>query len=234
MSNPIKIEYALSPNPLTEEPSYYVRVLTRGTLTMDTLANRVADLSGQTPAIVNAVLQSVSQVTLEELLRGNAVTIDGIAQLSPGLSGKTSELNGELSAGSLAGVNIRAASDLVERFKSSAQFVRVDADPLAPSILKVSTVEGTLDAVRPGQVLMVDGSRLGLDPGQPDEGLFFVAPGGAVSRAVTYLDKGEKRLRVLAPNGLVSGTDYTLRVSNRRTPGGPLRSTDATTPLKAA
>jgi len=229
-----KIEYALVPNPLTPEPSYSSRVLVKDTLNLEALSEAVANRSGQTRQIVISVIEALAEESLDELLRGNSVNIDGIVQLTPARTGKATSLTDDLSVDGVVGVNTRAATSLVEEFKASAQFARVTADALSPEILKISVLEGALSALRSGQVIVIDGNRLSVDPTQADEGLFLVPVGGGTAlRATLYLDKGEKLLRALLPSGLVTGSSYVPRVVSRRSPGGPIHRTDATVTVTA-
>ena len=211
------------------------RVLVKDTISLDQLLPAIAKRAGQENELIGSVLKAAAEEILAELLRGNSVNLEGLVTFSPTLNGRVPTLTADLPPDSVMGVSARTAASLLDGFKAGASFVRVSSNPLAPEILEVSVLEGSVDAISSGQVLVVKGNRIGVDPTQMDEGIILLnTTDGSTLRAATYLDKGDKLLRALLPAGLVAGMSYSLSVTNRRTPGGPLYSTDWPQDLTAA
>ncbi len=229
------IEYTLTANTLTTPPSYSPHVVTKNTRRTADLTGRLAERTAQSPEAVTAVLSALGDEVLQALLAGDAVILDDIAQITPTLTGRVATATGDLPPNSNRGISLRAVGKLLADFKAQAQFTRIPGDNTAPSLLEVKALSGLLTGLRERDLLELAGNRLGLDPAQTDEGLFFVPTGtGSPVRASIYLDTGEKTLRVQVPTGLTATATYTLRVDARRTAGGLVRSTSWGTPITAA
>lgn len=229
------IEYTLTANPLTTPPSYSPHVATKNTRRIADLTPRLAERTAQSPEAVTAVLSALGDEILQSLLAGDAVILDDITQITPTLTGRVATATGDLPPNSNPGISLRPVGKLLADFKAQAQFTRIAGDNLAPQILEVKAISGSLTALRDRDILELSGNRLGLDAAQTDEGLFFVptATGSAV-RATIYLDTGDKTLRVQVPSGLTAAATYTLRVDARRAVEGLVRSTSWGTPITAA
>ena len=228
------IEYTLSPNNLTTPPSYSPRVMPKNTRRSTDLAPRLAERTAQTPEAVAAVLTALGDEILHALLAGDSIILDDMVQISATLSGRVATPTGDLPSDSTSGLSFRGVGKLLTDFKAQAAFTRIAGDNISPDILEVRAINGSLTSLRERDLLELAGNRLHLDPTKTDEGLFFVptASGGTV-RATVYLDTGDHTLRVQVPDGLTAAATYTLRVTSRRTPDGPTRTTNWGTPITA-
>ena len=228
-------EYTLIANSLTTPPSYSPHVVPKNTRRTADLAVRLAERTAQSPEAVTAILTGLGDELLQGLLAGDSIILDDICQLNGTLNGRVATATGDLPADSTTGISIRALGTLLNDFKAQASFTRVAGTSTSPELLEVKALGGTLTALRERDLLELAGNRLGLDPEQVTEGLFFVPTGtGSPVRAAIYLNTGDRTLRVQVPTGLTAAATYTLRVSNRRTPDGPVRSTTWDAPITAA
>lgn len=229
------IEYEIVPNPLTTPPSYSLRVRPRGTVGGEDLFAEVAQEVALDPATVAAVLDGVRRVTARHLLDGDTVQVPGIGLLSAQIAEKLLTPTQPLSDAATRGVNFRTDSGLLDTLKNEGHFTRVESASQAPKLVTLTALGGaTLEALRAGNLVQIEGERLALDPAQPDEGAFLLPATGPAVRMTDYNAKGQKTTQFFVAAGLTADTDYTLELRTRRSPGGPIYATRWPAPLHTA
>ena len=91
-------------------------------------------------------------------------------------------------------------------------------DCVSPRILAVSSPQSGKDgAASPGDILVLTGLRLKIDPSDESQGLFLLATGGAPGaerRCSVYPENRPSRLMALLPGDIASG-DYKLVLRSR-------------------
>lgn len=176
------VRYTLHPSRMTARPDdWRAVVLTPGSLGLDDLVQRIADMgSTTTTADVRAVLEDLQACVAWHLEQGWRVNIEGFVEFYPRMRGvftgpDDSFTSGrhELSVGAKAGKRllkgVREAS--TEKVARTARRPR----PVAYMDLGSGTTNQTLT---PGSIGTLLGSGLKFDPAQPDEGIFFLPVGG--------------------------------------------------------
>ena len=220
------IEYEVIPNNLTQPPSFSLRVRPRGTITDDTLYAEVAAEVALDTATVQAVLDGLRRVTTRHLLGGDTVHLPGIVMLSAQIAEKLLSPTQPLSDAATNGINARSDIEQINAVKNQAQFGRVESSSLAPSILVVKGLGGAnLALLRAGNLIEVEGERLGITPAMPDEGAFLVPATGPAFRMTEYNAKGDKKMQFFVIGGLPANTNFSLEVRSRRSTGGTLYTT---------
>jgi HU domain-containing protein len=229
------IEYQVIPNPLTTPPSFSLRVQPSGTFTDDELYAEVGSEVSLDTATVHSVLDGLRRVTTRRLLAGDTVQIPGIASLVAQVAEKLDTATQPLSGNATKGVNLRADIEQINAIKTNGQFSRIESSSQAPKLVTVTGLGGAdLGALRPGNLVQVEGERLGIDPAQPDEGAFLVPGAGPAFRMTDYNAVGPKTTQFFIAAGLPADADLLLEIRNRRSPGGPLYTTRWPNPLHTA
>ncbi len=181
------------------------------------------------------MLDGLRRVTSRRLLGGDTVQIPGIASLTPQIAEKLDTATQPLSGNATKGVNVRADIEQINAIKTNGQFSRIESSSQAPKPVTVTALGGAdLGALRPGNLVQVEGERLSIDPAQPDEGAFLVPSAGPAFRMTDYNAVGPKTTQFFIIAGLPSDADFLLEIRNRRSPGGPLYTTRWPSPLHTA
>lgn len=208
--------YTISQNKLTSPVSFSPRVVPAKTVQIDGIVRELAVSTTLSPIDVRAVVDGLVHRVLEELIRGNAVNIDGLALFRPTLTGRLDSRFGDLPPTSRLMVKAKTAPQLTRLVRSQARLRRIDVPDNGPEIRAVGSINGTLDAVAAGAVLAVLGRRLAFDASKPDEGVFLVAEaGGPPVRIVDYSWTSPRRLLAVVPNGLTPGARYLVEFAGR-------------------
>ena len=159
----------------------------------------------------------------------------GLINAGPAITGKFNGVNDNFdhSRHSLH-YNVNFSRTLRDRI-AGVKMHKVQAPATGPIITGIrDSVSGLSDGtLTPGGVLDIYGANLNVFPDLPDDGVYFLASGGAEYKAVTLVENKPARLILMIPP-LSSGT-YTLEVRTHfirtATPGKQLRKIQFSKPL---
>lgn len=110
-----------------------------------------------------------------------------------------------------------SASGVMKSAISELKVDKVQPNDRTPEInsvydLKTQEQDGPLS---PGHMIEIRGSRLKLDPDQPDEGIYLIAKGDGAETRLEFIHRNlPGTLSAMLPEGLGAG-DYTLEVHTR-------------------
>ena len=223
------IDFALFENNLTPDPDDYNAVvqLTR-TADAETLIQRVLQQgSTLTEAVLRAAAVELARATKSLLLEGARVQLFDLADFWPRVKGVfVSGADGFDPARHRVDVAVTAAARLRNEVRAEAVVRLVEAVKPAPSLSRFhDNGSGTTDdQLTPGHIGELRGSRLKCDPGQADEGVFFIEADGGETQVPAGAVQTNKpsKLLLLIPKTLTPGT-YHLEVRARMgtPPSGP-------------
>ena len=110
-------------NPQTKEEIYYPRWTRVSTVNETQLAKRMARGSTFSVGEVNGVFADFPQSIIDELLNGNAVSIDGLGTFKLKVSGKSqTDIKAVTSAGCKISVVFEPAAELTSRLNDEREF----------------------------------------------------------------------------------------------------------------
>lgn len=222
MSN---IEYEIQPNKLTTPLSYAARVRTRGTISRAQFALQIAHRGGLDVSSVLALWSLQHRILTENLRAGMNVEVDDLCIASLSLSGKLDGPTSPLPADAQLYVSLRADARLVEAVRVGASLTRIQPSNLAPQIVQVGALIGSLQTLQSDNAIQIEGYRQTFDATRPDEGVFLVPQDGTPAiRATNYLTQGDRKL-IFAVPVLPSNTDFQLEIRART------KNSKATAPL---
>jgi len=207
------IQYALFENHVTADPDdYRATVETSGSAEGDDLVQDIID-QGSTvgkPDIlaVTAALKLACQRRLEQ---GQRVNYFGMMDFFPRIKGVfTSATDSFDPARHSVDVGANPGAELREAVQAAASVEKVEAIKPAPNPVEYYDIGSgtTNDVVVPGNIGQLSGSRLKFDPGEADEGLYFVATGGGETKVPTVQKNKPSQLVFLVPATLPGGTHH--------------------------
>ena len=141
-------------NPNTKEVLYYPRWTRVATVRETQLAKRMARGSTFSVGEVNGVFADFPQSIIDELLNGNAVSIDGLGTFKLKVSGKSqTDIKAVTSAGCRISVVFEPAAELTSRLNDEREFRFVDK----PTSEGEQDADGGDDSGDGGDVLPPDG-----------------------------------------------------------------------------
>ena len=124
-------------NPQTKEVIYFPRWTRVSTVSETQLAKRMARGSTFSVGEINGVFADFPQSIIDELLNGNAVSIDGLGTFKLKVSGKSQKEKKDVtSAGAKISVVFEPAAELTSRLNDEKEF----------RFVEVPTAEGQQDA----------------------------------------------------------------------------------------
>ncbi len=211
------IQVELVETTLNGQTFFAARAAQSGQFTPDEMAQEIATRNIASPEIARAIIDAYDDIALSALLRGERVYLNGLGQLFLSLSGKFASPDASLSE-SKTDLNITFTVDpeLVSRLRESAELHNAGTTNLNPLPQTLTGIHSNLLALKAGEVIQITGNRLYFHEDGAGEGVDFVPEGaGSIVHAPATFDKGEKKLNVFAPAGLLAGAKYRLRVSGR-------------------
>lgn len=221
----MSVEYAVVKNPLVEG-TFIARAQTKDTITTPDLLDDIVTLTGLSRPIVEAVIKALFDSIAEELKRGNNVSLTNLMTFALSISAVLSSPTSNLPPDAVLNVTVRIAREFAERVRSDITFQRVEADNLAPVLLTVTAITGSLTALRDRDIVQIEGSRLYFDMAQNDVGVYLIGADGNDAHVMQYTEHGDKKITFIVPDSLSMLTDYTLEVRTRgrnSLPTSPLR-----------
>ena len=213
------IQYALFENNVTSDPDDYMAVVDITSSAGG--ADLVQDILDQGSTVgepdilaVTAALKLACQRRLEQ---GQRVNYFGMMDFFPRLKGVFAGPTDSYDpARHQIDVGANPGAELRDAVRNGATVTKVEALKPTPNPVEYRDVatDTANDALTVGNIGQLSGSRLKYDPGQADEGVFFVATTGGETK-VTVLQKNKPaELVFLVPSGLVAGT-YHVEVRAR-------------------
>ena len=155
-------------NPQTKEVIYFPRWTRVSTVSETQLAKRMARGSTFSVGEINGVFADFPQSIIDELLNGNAVSIDGLGTFKLKVSGKSQKEKKDVtSAGAKISVVFEPAAELTSRLNDEKEF----------RFVEVPTAEGQQDADEEEGPSGGDGDTSGDDDG-PSGGSGDTSGGG--------------------------------------------------------
>jgi len=194
--------------------SYAARVRTRGGVSRDQFAAQIATRMGIDLSLVHAIWNTQHRVLVENLQAGLNVEVDDLCTASLSISAKLDTPTAPLPATSQLYVSLRPDPRLLDAVRNGATVTRIEPSNLAPQIVQVSAMVGTLSTLAADNVLQVEGYRQAFDATRPDEGVFLVPDSGTPIRATNYLTQGDRKLLLALPT-LPPNMDFALEVRTR-------------------
>lgn len=210
----MSIKYVLSESRLrsTQPGAHLARVLRSGTADIEDV---IAIMAQQGCTIFKAdilsVLEAYNKAVESLLLAGNTVVTEGakyrvaVGGLFLGSDDAFDPARHQVRVSILPGKRTLEALE-------HAEWVKLESNKPLPHPMHYSDVaSGTVDErLTPGGAGQCNGYRLGFDPADPLQGVFFVAPTGAATRAETMVKNRSRELIFIVP-ALPAGT-YRLEV----------------------
>ncbi|MEI6513795.1 MAG: hypothetical protein WCO51_11070, partial [bacterium] len=170
----MSIDYEVTLNKLTTPASYSARVKPKNTVVLDDLLTAISASCTLAPSDVAATVMNFITQVKSELLKGNSVHIDGLATFGTSISAKMATPTSDLPVDYQVKVNVNASRGLLDEVRDAANVTRISAPSLAPDLLTLTAVTGTLTSLLVNNTLTLEGDRLSFDPSHNDEGVFFV------------------------------------------------------------
>ncbi len=148
-------------NPQTKEVIYFPQWTRISTVTETQLSKRMARGSTFSVGEINGVFSDFPQSIIDELLNGNAVSIDGLGTFKLKVSGKSQKEKKDVtSAGAKITVLFDPAAELTSRLNDEKEF----------RFVEVPTPEGQQDADEGGDTPSGGDDGGGTTPETPDPG----------------------------------------------------------------
>jgi hypothetical protein len=222
------VKYTLRLNPLTNgSQQYAATVLTTGTATLETIADRIVD-QGTTVrrADVLAVLENALDAADNLLKDGFRVQMGGLVDLFPRIKGNfESPTDSYDPARHRVDIAAMPGRRLRNSFSAEASVRQIQKPQPAPSPVAFSQnpPPPEADKIQPGSIAAITGWRLKFDPAMEDEGIFFIntADGGSVK--VETVQKNSPRELVFLVPTVEPNSEYTLEIRARHRGGTQLR-----------
>lgn len=200
------IKYSLFENHLTSDPAdYFARVQSSGNVDIDAIADRMIDQgSTVTKADILAVLEDAIKASEGYLLDGYRVSFGGMCELFPRVSGVFNGLTDTFDASRHrvdvgANPGIRVRKTVRQRAEVSKQEATVP-EPSPVEYVDLASGE-TNNTVTIGNIGTLNGHRLKFNPGQADEGIYFVDVDSDAETKVTAVQKNKpSQLVFLVPS----------------------------------
>ncbi len=225
----MSIKYALIENVLTPDPNdYYPQVQLTGRAGPEELAERMLSLGSTVgKADVLAVLSLLDDAAEALVLEGYRVNIAGIVDIYPRMQGVfNGPGDGFDKSRHTLGVTSNPSPGFISRIRQDGSVSKNETIKPMPNPLEFrdAATGNSNGPVTKGNIGTLSGSRLKLEPGNPDEGIFFVAnSGGAATKVATVSMNKPGQLVFLIPATLASG-EYSVQVRNRTSGSSDLRT----------
>lgn len=222
------INYALFENHLTSDPEdYAAQVKITGSADLEAIADRMIDQgSTVTKADILAVLEDTIKASEGYLLDGYRVQLGGFCELFPRIKGVFNGIidtfdssRHRIDVGANPGARVR------KTVREGATVAKAEAIKPAPALLEYvdlgsGDVNGTITLDNIGTI---NGHRLKFDPGQADEGIYFVNVDGGAEVKATAIQKNKPGQLVFLVPAIASG-QYYLEVRKRFRDSSELRT----------
>ena len=223
------IRYKIIPNYMTNPPSYIPRPIAQSTLGYEAVAELIHLYNPTIPADTAwAALEALREVVVSQLAAGNTVNLSGfvsfIATLPARLALPTDDLPPDP-------VDVKAKPSVVLKREvvQRAEYERLPYTEKSPDIIAAYDTNTNLaDWIRPDYGFRLDGSNIGFDGADPNQGVFLTdAFGGVVQQTKISLNEPSKIIITPAFGGEPTASpnvEKTIAVRSRYTKNGQLRT----------
>lgn len=214
------IKYTLIENLLTPDPNdYYPQVQITARAEQEDLADRMISLGSTVgKADILAVISLLDDATEALVLEGYRVNIAGIVDISPRMQGVfDGPGDGFDKSRHTLGVAANPSPGFITRIRQGGSVSKGETIKPMPNPLEFrdAATGNSNGPVTKGNIGTLSGSRLKLDPAQPDEGIYFIASSGGVATKVGTISTNKPgQLIFLIPATLASG-EYSVQVRVR-------------------
>jgi len=222
------IKYALFENNVTADPDDYMAIVQIGGSAES--GDLVQDIIDQGTTVnrpdilaVTAALKLACQRRVEQ---GQRVNYFGMVEFFPRVKGIFTGATDTFDpARHHIDIGANPGSELREAVRKGATVEKVEAVKPSPNPIEYRDIgsDTTNDQITAGNIGQLSGSRLKFDPGQADEGVFFVATAGGETKVATVQKNKPAQVVFLVPATLVAGT-YNIEVRARIAGGTELRT----------
>lgn len=220
------IEYDVVSNALTTPKSYVARVRSRESLGFQEIAEIINGLNPTIPvATAKTVLETLVDVTKEELLGGNTVNFNNFVSFVTTLPGKLDNATDPLPSNP---VNVKAkiSAPFKTTLNNEASLTRVGYPVKQPSIIEsLDSNYSIIGLVRSGFGMVIEGKDIGFDKTDSELGVFL--------KDSTDTETKQTNLSIVNPSQVVltaaytpvgpSFSEQTLIVRNKFTSNGSVR-----------
>ncbi len=231
------IRYYLRPNPLPGRDAHFIsQAVSVDTVDEAGLIDRMA-ASGTTltRAQIASAMQTLAETVSSLVADGHRVTVAGLAQFFPVMSGKFKGADDEFDKkrhelGVAAAVGLKLVEEV--RSKAVVEKQKPTEQTPTPTFYKETGAHVATGKVIAGNIGTIHGRRLAFDPKVTDEGVFFVAaeaPAREV-RVKVYAVVHPAEIMFQVPADLDAGR-WVLEVRARVRGGKQLRSGRLSSPL---
>jgi hypothetical protein len=223
------IHYALFENNITTDPSDYAAIVQMvDSADLDGVVQRMIDRgSTTTRADILAVLEDAIGACESLLLDGMRVNFGGLVGLFPRVRGVfTGATDTYDPARHALDVGANPGSRVRNTVRDNGTVTKDEAVKPYPNPIEfVDVGSGTTnDALTPGNIGQLTGSRLKVHEAAGDEGYYFVSVPGGVDTKVSEVQKNKPAQAVFLIPASLGGGDYQLEVRARIGTGTELRT----------
>ena len=222
------IQYKIIPNYLTNPPSYTARPVAQKTLGYDEMAAQISLHNPTIPeAVAKAVLQAFRSEVVRQLADGNTVNLSGFMSFVISMPVRLAQPTDDLPPNP---VDVRAKPSVVlkQEVSQQATYMRLPYSEKSPDIIAArDTNTGLANWIRPDYGLRLDGSNIGFDAADPEQGVFLTDADDNTAQQ-TKLSLNEPSKIIITPDftGLSSvspNVEKIISVRSRYTENGQLR-----------
>lgn len=208
------IKYYLQPNPVTPDPNdQSARVQSNKVHDTESITKEMLKRGSTiTEADIQAVLKVFFEVVTDEVAEGNSVNLP-LVNIKPGITGVFANVTDSFDPSRhFKKANLSSGLYLNQKM-GFAKVEKVMVATASPALLQFVDVNSQTSnsIVTPGGIGQIVGEELKYNPGNPTEGIYFVASDGSATQVVVIASRTEGKLVFSIPATLTSGM-YTLEV----------------------
>lgn len=222
------VQYKIIPNYLTNPPSYTARPIAQKILDYNAMAAQISLHNPTIPAAVaKAVLEAFRNEVVRQLADGNAITLPGFMSFSVSLPVRLEQPTDDLPPNP---VDVKAKPSVVlkQEVSQQATYVRLPYSEKSPDIIAAHDTNTSIpNWIRPDYGFRLDGSNIGFDAEDPEQGVFLTDADGNTAQQ-TKLSLNDPSKIIITPDftGLSSvppNVEKIIAVRSRYTANGQLR-----------
>ncbi len=222
------VQYKIIPNYLTNPPSYTARPIAQKTLGYDDMAAQISLHNPTIPeAVAKAVLEAFRNEVVRQLADGNTVNLSGFMSFVISMPVRLDQPTDDLPPNP---VDVRAKPSVVlkQEVSQQATYVRLPYSEKSPDIIAAHDTNTSIpNWIRPDYGFRLDGSNIGFDAEDPEQGVFLTDADGNTAQQ-TKLSLNDPSKIIITPDfiGLSSvppNVEKIIAVRSRYTANGQLR-----------
>lgn len=173
------ITYKLAPNALTSPPSFGARPAPQRVLGFKDISRQVNLHNPTIPEVTaESVLRAFADETITQLASGNSINLEGFVSLAVSLPVRLDAPTDPLPPDSLD-VKMKSSKPLKDQIRQSATYSRIPYIEKTPVIISAADSNtNTAQYIREGYGFAINGSNIGFDASDDDQGVWLLSPAG--------------------------------------------------------